>query len=45
MWQMYSGIDFINHDLCDICKTELFVLCMLYFVNNDKTQTLNQYNT
>ena len=45
MWHVYKGNDFVNHDSCDICKTELFILCVLYSVKNDKTQKLNQYNT
>ena len=34
--------DFISCILCDICMTELFALCVLYFVRDDKIKMFNQ---
>ena len=38
----YINFDYINFVLCDLCITELFVLSVLYFVNNDKINMFNQ---
>ena len=38
MRHVYNGTDFINYVLCEICTTKLFVICVLYFVRNDKNK-------
>ena len=37
----YINFDFISYVLCGICITELFVLCVLYFVINDRVKMFN----
>ena len=45
MRHVYNGTDFINYVLCEIFTTKLFVICVLYFVRNDKIKMFNQsYN-
>ena len=39
---VYIDFDFISCILCDICMTELFALCVLYFVRDDKIKMFNQ---
>ena len=42
MRHVYNGTDFINYVLCEICTTKLFVICVLYFVRNDKIKMFYQ---
>ena len=39
---VYIDFNFISCILCDICMTELFALCVLYFVKDDKIKMFNQ---
>ena len=39
---VYIYFNFISCILCDICMTELFALCVLYFVRDDKIKMFNQ---
>ena len=42
MRHVYNGTDFINYVLCEICTTKPFVICVLYFVRNDRIKMFNQ---
>ena len=35
---------FIDSVLCDICITELFTLCAMYFVREDKNKDVQEIN-
>ena len=37
----YIDFNFISCILCDMCMTELFALCILYFVRDDKIKMFN----
>ena len=39
---VYIDFNFISCILCDMCMTELFALCVLYFVRDDKIKMFNQ---
>ena len=39
---VYIDFNFISCILFDICMTELFALCVLYFVRDDKIKMYNQ---
>ena len=39
---VYIDFNFISCILCDKCMTELFALCVLYFVRDDKIKMFNQ---
>ena len=41
---VYIDFNFISCILCDICMTELFALCVLYFVRDDKIKMFNHFN-
>ena len=42
---IYIDFNFISCILCDICMTELFALCVLYFVRDDKIKMFNHIFT